>query len=225
MNPALRLMAARTAASGKTLAFLQFAEDTSDLTTYTLASQNLGTAAGDRHIIASVFLRATSNTALTFSSVTIGGVAATIVAQVHATTAGNSTSTAIVVAEVPTGTTGDVVIVASRACIRAAVGLYRATGITTTAYDSATDAVSTYTTTAVGVPDGGFVIIAANTAATGSTWTWVGADEDFDAASGETAFMRYGGASRAYPSGDAGPTLTATPSVAPTDACAAFASW
>ncbi len=122
------LASARHAAGGGALVgtFLQAAGDAANLTTYTFASQNLGAAAADRHILVAVACRSAGT--ITLSGVTVAGVSATIDQQI--TSAG--TTVAIARAAVPTGATGDVVVTFSGGAVRAVVALVRLTGGTPT---------------------------------------------------------------------------------------------
>lgn len=109
------------------LAFLQGAVDAVDRATYTYAGLNFGTAAVDRYLVACVTYRVGS--AIGISSVTIGGVAATLVIGASSGTAPTVTRAAIYIALVPTGTSGNVVVTHSGTVSRAGCSLYSLTGI------------------------------------------------------------------------------------------------
>jgi len=158
-------------AGGGTLTgtFLQGAGDATDLTTYTFASQNLGTASSDRVIAVAVSGRQSS--ARTVSSVTIGGVSATEIG----TRGSSQNPLGIWIAAVPTGTTGDVVVTFSGAMLRCHIVAWAVTGGATLANASS----GTDTATVTGVT-GGFIIAAANTTGA-STFTWTNATEQYDA--------------------------------------------
>lgn len=117
------------------LSFLQAAVDaTLFQTSYTFSSQNLGTAAADRVIV--VLIKVSGNAGMTISSVTVQGITATISVQAGSGGAG-ANRTGIAIVEVPTGTTGDVVVNLGVATgFECGIGLFRATGIDTTAYDT-----------------------------------------------------------------------------------------
>lgn len=112
------------AAASATITPTAAAVDASDLTTYTFSSQSFGDAASDRVILVTAAWRLSSGDPV-ISSATIGGVSATIVRQDHVARGG----TAVLAAEVPTGTTGDVVINFDIANSRCGIKVYRATGI------------------------------------------------------------------------------------------------
>ena len=163
--------------SSGAVAFLQGAEDTSDQTTYTFSSQNLGTAADDRHIIVGILSRKAGATT-TISSVTVGGVSATIVEQVT-NTGTNSDVAGIAIAAVPTGTTGDVVVTFGAGMVRAAISLYRATGLDSATASQSLNSTASAPAVNLDIPVNGFAIGAGITAAS-STATWSGLTEDYD---------------------------------------------
>jgi hypothetical protein len=108
------------------IAFLQVAQDETDLTTYTFSSQNIGAAASNRLVICAFYWKG-DGTGRTLSSATIGGVSAAIVDQAS-DTAGtvNPPGVAIFQAPVPTGTTATIAATLSGAAIRAGVAAWRA---------------------------------------------------------------------------------------------------
>lgn len=201
------------------LTFLTTVTSTADTNTYTFSSVSLGTAQADRYIIVTACSRKAGAT-FTLSGITIGGVSATIVRQVTRTVT-NSNSQAIVIANVPTGTTGDIVVTWSTTVLRCAVGVWSATNLASaTAHDSATS-TATAPTYNIDVPAGGFVIAAALTAAA-TTTTWTEATEKFDATL--ESFVTYTGASKEYETAQTDKTITATFGTA-TETCGVFASW
>lgn len=155
--------------------FLQGATDASDLTTYTFAAQNLGAAAGGRHIIVCAQGRRTGTSA-TISSITVDGAPATIVDQVT-NTATNTAVCGIAIVALPSGTSGDIVVTFSSGMIRCAIQVYRATGINATAYDTATSTTGD-PSVALDVPNG-FAVGSGLTAAS-TTAVWTGLTEDYD---------------------------------------------
>ena len=197
------LAAALPAAGGGTLtgAFLQGAGDSTDLTTYTYASQNLGTASSDRVVVVAVSGRQSS--ARTITSVTIGGVSATEIG----TRGSSQNPLGIWMAAVPTGTTGDVVATFSGAMLRSTIILWAVTGgATLSGASSGTD-----TATVTGVT-GGFIIAAANTTGSGATFTWTNATERYDAVQ-ESSLATSGADATTVGS----TTITATPTIASTN--------
>lgn len=107
-----------------TARFLAFDSDTDDLATYTFADQPLGHEAEDRTIIVMGACRGTGG--CTSLTVTVAGV--TAVVDVATLYTGTGTCTFAARAEVPTGTTGDVVVTASATQLRCHVGVYSMNG-------------------------------------------------------------------------------------------------
>lgn len=178
--------------------FLQAVWDASDLTTYTHASQNFGSASADRFIVAVVTGRAAANR--TISSVTIGGVAATEAVQ-HVL---NGNTVGIYYAAVPSGTSGDVVVVWSAGMVRSGVGLWAVTGgigSVTVDYSEATAAPLSVDLT--GATDG--FIVAGTMGHSTPTMVWTNATERFDAS------VETGAHSGADASTVGATTITATP--------------
>jgi hypothetical protein len=161
---------ARRSARKGSIAFLQSASDINNLTTYTFAAQNLGAAAADRQIIVAVHYRNTGPPILT--SLTIAGVSATFV--VDQQSAINRTN--VVIANVPTGTSGDIVATFDVASARCTIGVYRAVGINSTAHATSADNNSP-SSVIISVPAGG-IVCSAHTARTTST-AWSGATPDY----------------------------------------------
>lgn len=105
-------------------AFLQQAYDVSDTDVYTFANQALGAADADRQIIVCAHGRSSSET-ISITEITIGGVAATLVQNIT----NASATSAMCIANVPTGTTGDVVVTFADTMGRCIIEVYRAVGI------------------------------------------------------------------------------------------------
>ena len=201
-------------------AFLQYTEDTANQSTYTYSSENLGVAAADRYIIVAVNSRRGGNPA-DVTSVTIGGVSATIVVE-QANSDANSDVSALAIANVPTGTTGDVVVVYTATMARASIGVYRATGIdSATPYDSGSSTAADPTFD-IDCEAGGFVI---GTACSNSntTTTWSGITEDWD--DEMETYLTHTGASDEFVSAQTNLTCTANFGSAGSTPCGVFASW
>lgn len=164
------------------LSFLQTATNTLNNSTYTFTSQNVGAASSDRYVVAVIFgYSATSGR--TVSSVTIGGISATI--SVQTSNASTSRVTAIALANVPTGATANVVVDFSDTMNNCGIGLYRLTEISTdTPFDTGTAASNTdeTLTTSIDIPANGFAIAinGEQTTTNPETHTWTGLTEDFD---------------------------------------------
>ena len=158
------------------------AANTTSQTTYTFSSASFGSAASVRVIVVAFASRA-NTTGRTISSVTIGGVAATAAAVGNYSSGGASDFAAIYYAELPSGTTGDVVITFSAAMLRCALQVFRMTG-----QDSVTPSATATDTT--GDPMDGDVNVVAGGAAVGVSATggasggtvWTGLTESTDTA-------------------------------------------
>jgi len=176
------LLVAGQARAAVTSDFLQGGVDTADLTTYTFSAANLGTADAARYIVVCFHQRAAGTP--TLSSASIGGVSATIVAQATLDTGGGaSNTTAIVIAAVPTGTTGDIVATWSAGAVRCAYQAYRLVGISSaTASDTDTSVAAGDPTVNLDIPAGGWTVGGAisGTGSVAGPVTWTGITEDDD---------------------------------------------
>jgi hypothetical protein len=184
-----------------------------NLTNYNFSSQPLGTASADRVVIVFVSsIRASGGH--TVSTVTIGGVSATILVQQSS----SGLTGALVAAAVPTGTTGDVVVTLSAGGAGCGVGIWSATGLAG-AVAVATGSNTNNAALTLSTDPGGFVVAGCAydyAAAAGDvTNTWSGATEAFEDNFEED--MRFSGASDIISSSSVTvqPTLseTVTPSV------------
>lgn len=167
-----------TAGDPYAMAYVTYAEDTANLTTYTFPSASFGDAAGSREIFVLVRARGTS---LTVSSVTIGGVSATVEATQY------SSSTSVIACAhvaVPAGTSGDVVVTLSGGATEAAIAVYRVTG-RIVAGATSTDAASGATGFAGSVSIAydtnadGFCLAMAGFANTFTSWSPFTADHNY----------------------------------------------
>jgi hypothetical protein len=163
----------------KKLEYLGSSQIASTLTTYTFSSASFGTATADRRIIVSI---AGANNSRTLSSVTVGGITATI--NISYTASGDNNRVAIVTAFVPTGTSGDIVVTWSGSQSATTIGWWKATGLTTNeAYATETnDIPSSPATMNIAGLNGGFYIGVAGTSGStgGYVNTWGGAEERYD---------------------------------------------
>lgn len=199
--------------------YLQSASNTTDLDTYTFTNQNLGEVSPARYIIVAVYTRDTGVGAKTITSVTVGGVAATIVKQEQNADT-NSNICGLAIALVPTGTTGDVVVVFSEVVIRAAISLYRATDIDPIPIDSGSS-TATVPTYDIDVAAGGFVIGVGGSSATSAVW--VGITENIDTV--VEGGLLITSASSSFASAQTNLTLSCTFSGTNSNPVGVFASW
>lgn len=160
-----------------TLTFLQATNDDSNLTTYTWAGENFGTASEGRYIIA-VFGYPGPNP--TVSSCTIGGVSATKAHEVTPSTA-TTGGCSIWIALVPTGTSGTISVTMSAAIVRIGRALYSVTNLFSpvpTATSSALAAVSGVASGTIAVQTKGIVVGVSYSVDAVTGFTWTGLTED-----------------------------------------------
>lgn len=202
------------------ITFLQDAHDAADLTTYTFASQNLGTASSDRYILVAVNSRALGATAFNASTVTVQGISATQIVNASSTST-NSTMAAIWRAAVPTGTTGDVVVTLNKSALRCSVALYSATGIDAAANDTDTSTANPGAVS-IDIPADGFAV-ACNAAGTTTTFaTWTNLTEDYEQL---TEGYKSTSASDGFASTQTGLAVSCEWSGTVTEPATAIASW
>lgn len=151
------------------LAWIANTTDTGNRTTYTFASQSFGAAESTRRVIVAGTVR--SNAARTISSISIGGVAATIVAQQTESTA--LLRSFIAIAHVPTGTTGSVVVTMNSGCIAMRIAVWSVTGLASdTPTATATDNNVNDPSANITIPANGFVVgVATNTNSSTGSWS------------------------------------------------------
>lgn len=173
--------------------FLQTDSDATDLSTYTFSSVNLGTADSDRTIVILVTGRSNDGGSRTLDSATIGGVSATI--NVQATSNGNVC--AIISADVPTGSTGNVVLNFSSTMTGVDISTYRVLGMSgTTATDTGSSTASPLSDT-LNMNAAGVCFAVAKNDNGSSNASWGNVTEDFDTT--DAIGNDISGASRVYP--------------------------
>jgi hypothetical protein len=171
-----------SAHAAATLTYLQSASDPANSGTHTFSSENFGTPADDRVLIAVVRGNPSAPGDETINSVTIGGVAATIHVQTFDPDQGNNI--AIASAPVPSGTSGTIVVTFSGTNNPCRISLYAAAGIGTgaTHFSTATD-LDDPLSMAINVPQGGVLVAGAQFQNSGAV-TAVGVTEDDDTSAG-----------------------------------------
>ena len=158
------------------IAYQTSAEDINALTTYTFSSQAFGTASATRSIIVGVSSAIAGSA--TISSATIGGVSATISKQFAQ---GTRAVAGIIIASVPTGTTGTVAITFNTAMLRCAIGVWAAYDLssitaTATAQSSANPEDLSLNVSANGIAVG----VSYNNVISAGSASWTGFTERFD---------------------------------------------
>lgn len=150
-------------------------------TTNTFSGVTLGPASADRYIVVLATARISATTLDYTISSTIAGITATNVLS-HVSLSASAHRQTTFIAQVPTGTTGDVVLTFSRSITRSMISVFSATGLdgltphaTAVSTAPATNVASqTLTIPAEGIAiAGGYNII-------GSAYTWTGLTERHD---------------------------------------------
>jgi len=159
MSGIVQALFASQAAAPYTLQFQNAYTSTADASSYTFSSVDFGAAGSTREIF--VQLVATTATSRTVSSITIGGVAATLATSVPSS---SSSSQTCAFATVPSGTTGDVVVTMSGACTGCFIAVYRVEsrpgiGTNHSDYDTVVNGSSTSNAlSTVTAPANGFIL-------------------------------------------------------------------
>jgi hypothetical protein len=173
-------------AAAATIEYRDLDEIISTKSTYTFSAMDIGTAAADRYVLV-VTASSGGSSDVAVSAATIGGVSATNLYVVNSSP--SKIGLAFLIANVTSGTTGDVVVTWDRSRNRCSAAAYRLDGLVTplTAEDTALDQTSSSgsLTLDVNTSDGGVMIGGVHH--NGSSNAWTGATEDTD--SSATGFV------------------------------------
>lgn len=201
------------------------AQNAVDATNFTFSTQALGAAHTQRKIAVAVVSNSSTG-GRTISSVTVGGVSATSIISADGGST-NTRMTAIYLASVPTGTTGDAVVSHSGSMTSCAISLYRLIGASSTVHDTGSDITESGNALSdtINVVSQGVLIACVNWegSAGARTTTWTGPTEDVDTTI-EGNFT-YSSASKLYLTTQTGITITATASGTLAEAALAIASF
>jgi len=186
---------------------------------HTFTSCSIGTAASNRRVVVGITQQGRGSVSL--SSMTIGGVSATLLTQ-YGGTSGFFNTSQFAHAVVPTGTTATVTATYSTDIFRSYISIWAIYGASATIYDDqgeALDTTSASCSATVAMASGGFgVCLAGKGNTTPTTFSWTNATERSDST--------YGGNNSSASSADytAAATITATQSstTQKTLACATF---
>lgn len=179
------------------VSFLQTAFDNASASTYTFASQNLGTADSGRYIVVGCSGRVGS----AISSITVAGATATIV---ETTNPGGANIYGLAIAYVPTGTSGDVVITFGSTQARCGIAMWRLVNLDSATPHDTLSAVGNDPTGTIDVPDGGVLIAYSANGGGLSVNSWTGVTEDFD----QQYELSHSAGSDAFASSETGRTVT-----------------
>ena len=194
------------------------AASASPLTTYTFSSQALGAAHTNRKIVVTIE-SSDNNASRTISSVTVGGISAGVVSDgttsaVVNSGSGDSRIAAQWIAAVPTGTTGDIVVVFSGEMDQCAISVFRMINAATTAFHVNTDnsVSSDILSATLNIPGFGAAIGSALIRGTAAqqTVTWGGLTEVVDTDWGGN--FSYSTASKSFATGQSALSVTVTSS-------------
>jgi hypothetical protein len=164
-----------------TCALTASSQDVSNSSTYTFSSLSSGPADSSRLLLATVGI--TGSTNITVSSVAIGGISATSVAE-NTTVVGGTASAycGLFAASVPTGTTATVVVnVSAGSAVRCAVDLFRAVNLRSTTKTHSDTSIAIPGALSVSAEVDGFTIAAScSVRSGGNTFSWSGMSEVSD---------------------------------------------
>lgn len=179
-----RIIKATAAGEAFDVSFLTSGSNLNNLSTYTFSSISVGAESATRRIFVTIST-AISGT-LSVASVTILGVSAAAVA--GATAASNSRLAAIWSAEVPTGTSGDIVINLNGSPTDCFMGAYRMVAGAAAGTDTFADSGSSEGTRngTIDVPGNG-VIIGVNTGGGSASGAWTTLSENYDLSGGNAS--------------------------------------
>jgi hypothetical protein len=201
------------AAPPRVLTYRTNASDDVNRTTYTFAAQPVGGAAADRHVIAGV-LAATND----IVSVTIGGVSALLLGPAEGT---SNLNVALAIANVPTGTTADVVVGLAGESVACAIGVWTATGLASaTPHDHGGDNGDPQSVTLDTLAGGFAVAVCGYRVGSPPATSWTGVTQDFITGSIDSA--RFSGAQAAT---DGDPLLIEADNTTDTRRAMVAASW
>jgi len=202
-----------------TVVFTDNNVDPANQIAYTFSSQAIGTALPTRKVVVAVGCMPSASAVRTVSTLTVGGISATLVKQVNQAS-GNYPAIEIWQADVPTGTTADVIVTWNAGCIRCGIGVWAVYDAASAADDTGNSTASPLTNT-LNIPANG-VAIGYSMSGASATHSWTNLTEKFD----ETVEggMTHSGASDAFAAEQTGLAITDTLS-AGGEQLMALASW
>jgi hypothetical protein len=171
-----------------TVDYVTTTNNSTNNTTYTFTAVSLGATGGNRQIIVGIS-SSVGNSGRTVSSVTVAGVSATSL--VSRTAGGiNSRLSAIFIANVPTGATGNIVVTFSGSMGRCGITVYAGRNLTSNTPQATnnTSSSSPLTLSLTGTT-AGFIVAQAMTQSPGETFTWTGLTRDNNVSIGAALTM------------------------------------
>lgn len=146
-------------------------------TTYSFTSVSFGSASGTRRIVVGV--TGGTDTDALLSSATIGGVAATIVQNVAAGSGSTRANAALLIADVPTGTSGTIAITWNAEMRRCGLGVWAVYNLQSSVPVASGNSTGDPGSTSINTSSGGVAIACAYSRVTNSV-TWTNLTEDYD---------------------------------------------
>jgi hypothetical protein len=193
-------MMAAGAGAAAAISHVAYQGATADQTTYTFSGLSFGAAAADRWIAIFASGRTNTSTPSTINAVTIAGVSASeIITDFAVGDSPFGSRGGIYLAQVPTGTSGNVVVTFSHQMSRAAVAVYRLVGIAgATAADTANGSVtgtgnSGDKTLQIDIPAGGVMLAGAAGFGTQNSFSAAGMTTDFTNTTIESSYRMSAG--------------------------------
>ena len=187
----------------------------------TFSSHAIGTAASNRKVVVAVTTSGGTG-ADAVSTLTVGGISASLV---KATLTTDHTQVELWQADVPTGTTADIVVTWAASKNRTGIAVWAIYNAKSAANDTGTDTSTgtSATSDTLNIPAGG-VAIGAIAQSGNQTSTWAGLTEDYDDAQVES-ILKQSGSSDAFAAIQAGLTISATPAASMSFQAMSLASW
>jgi len=202
-----------------TVVYTDYSVDATNSTSYTFSSSAIGTASSNRKIVVGpVSNRAPGTTA---TAVTVGGISATSV--IGQTSNNGEQRAELWEAEVPTGTTADIVVTWAATADSCGIGVWAVYDAAASASDTASDdGVPTLLEENLTIPAGG-VAISVACSGSSATYTWTNLTEKYDATVEGT--VTFSGASDAFSTLQTSLLITATRSAGTTNGTIVMAAW
>lgn len=188
-----------------TVTYTDSSASNTDLTTYTFSSLSIGEASTSRHVIVAVLA---SNAAATVSTLTVGGVSASLAKRATAT---NGIAEIWIVA-VPTGATGNVVVTFNAGNNRASVGVWAAYNLLSATATDSDESNADPGVISIDVQAGGILVAGVYSVSGTVSYTWTNITERFDIVVETT--RRASGASLDFAAAQTGLSITADASAA-----------
>lgn len=211
--------AAAAAYAGPTVTFLDSYVSTANATVYTFTTAGLSGGA----VIVTPATRG-SGTNANISSITIGGNAATVNQNTVVNAGGAWNGAAVAISDAGTWADNDVVVTYAQSQLRAGIGVWLITGLTSATPDDTATSTANPLTDTINVNANGFLIAAAGIdSATTPGSTWTGVAEQYDEAI--EASWDHSGGHQTYAPAQTGLTIQDDIAGTPAAQVMAAASW